>query len=151
MPVFGQRLGLVMFLMVAAGILLTGCGAEIARASIQSVGEYELTFMHDGYPVDLWTDLDIEYIDDTSIWYEIEIRQSGDKIADVNCNPFDHDFRLMARRAEVRGVTKVSFLAPMGCEVGVLPKGETQMDITLFAEGGRVRIFRADLVVKEKE
>lgn len=141
----------LLLLTVIISIILTGCETEIARASIQNVGDFQLSFAHDGSPVQLWTDLDIEYIDETTIWYEIEIRRSGDKIADVICNPFDHSYRLMARHAEVRGVEKESFLAPMTCEIGDLPAGEIQMDIALFAEGGRVRIFRADLVVNEKE
>jgi hypothetical protein len=142
-------LGLIILLMPV--VLLVGCGTEVARASIQSVGEYQLSFDHDRSPVDLWTDLDVEYIDETNIWYEIEFRKNGDKIKDLTCNPFDHSYQLMARKAVVRGVTKQSYLAPMRCEVGVLPAGEIQMDITLYAEGGRVRIFRADLVVREKE
>jgi len=146
-----RKIGLIGLLVVLYGGLLTGCGVEIARASIQQVGHYELSFEHNSLAVRLWTDLDVEYIDETTIWYEIRISQNGDLISDLICNPFDHGAKLMARRAEVRGVTKESFLAPMNCEVGDLPKGEIQLDIDLYAEGGGIRIFRADLVVNERE
>ncbi len=142
---------LIGLLLVFCGGLLTGCGVEIARASIQQAGEYQLSFEHDSSDVTLWTDLDIEYLDETTVWYAVEISSDGRLITEVVCNPFDTDYRLMSRRAHVRGVTKESYLAPMRCEVGDLPQGEIRVEIRLFADGGRIRIFRADLVVKEKE
>lgn len=144
----GKRRFLIGVLLLG-GIFLAGCNGEIARASIQQVGQHQLGFDHDGSPKDLWSDLDIEYIESTEIWYEIEIRKEGELLKEVICDPFDHEYRLMERHTDVRGVTKESFLAPMKCELGALPEGEIHLEIDLFAEGGRVRIFRADLVVKE--
>ncbi len=50
----------------------------------------------------------------------------------------------------VRGVTKQSYLAPLNCEVD-LPAGEITIQVSFLARGGDVRIFRADLVVNERE
>ncbi|MBN2043930.1 MAG: hypothetical protein JW757_02820 [Anaerolineales bacterium] len=131
-------------------ILLPGCGSEIARVSIQNIGHYEFEFIHTEKSIALWTDLDIEYIESTTIWYEIQFYKKGDFSQEVICNPFDHKFRLMSRETNVRGVTKVSYLAPMMCEVDLSP-GEYWVEVDFYAEGGRVRIFRADLVIHEKD
>lgn len=146
-----RKFGVLLFTLIISGVILTGCGVEVARAPIQAVGHYQLNFEHYRSHIDLWTDLDVEYIETTNIWYEVEFSQGGEKISDVVCDPFEHEYRLMARKTEVRGVTKESYLAPMSCKIDPLPEGEIRVDIDLFAEGGRVRIFRADLVINERE
>jgi hypothetical protein len=145
-----RRLGLLWFIFFICGLFLTGCGPEIARVSIQSVGHYQLIFKHDGTPVDLWTDFDVEYIEDTEVWYEIQFFKPDDLVQELTCSPFNNDYKLMARQTEVRGVTKESFMAPMVCDIE-LPEGKIRAEIDLKAEGGRVRIFRADLVINVKE
>lgn len=137
-------------LVLLISIILAGCSQSLARVRIQSVGEFEKEFVHDASPVALWTDLDVEYIDSTKLWYEIEFLQDGVQVAETTCNLFDTAERLMAREAVVRGVTKQSYLAPMNCEVD-LPAGEITIQVSFLARGGDVRIFRADLVVNEKE
>jgi hypothetical protein len=64
------------------------------------------------------------------------------------CDPFDVKYEVMSRHANVRGTIKESYLGPMRCETD-LPEGELTLAVTFYAEGGRVRIFRADLVIKQ--
>ena len=130
-------------------ILLAGCSQSLARVRIQHVGEFEHEFVHDGSPVALWTDLDVEYADSTTLWYEVEFFMDGEQVAETTCNLFDTEERLMAREAVVRGVTKQSYLAQLSCEVD-LPAGEITIQVSFLARGGDVHIFRADLVVNEK-
>lgn len=140
-------------LMIAAlliTMIFSGCSQELARVRIQSVGEFEKEFVHDGSSVELWTDLDVEYIDTTKLWYEIEFIKDGVQVAETTCNLFDTEDRLMARKAVVRGVTKQSFLAPMNCEVD-LPAGELTVQVSFLARGGDARVFRADLIVNQRE
>ena len=131
-------------------ILLAGCSQSLARVRIQGVGEFEKKFVHDGSPVALWTDLDVEYIDSTRLWYEVEFFMDGEQVAETTCNLFDTEERLMARKAVVRGITKQSYLAPLSCEVD-LPAGEITIQVSFLARGGDARIFRADLIVNERE
>ncbi len=131
-------------------ISLAGCGVEVARVPIQSTGEFSGVFQHDGAPITLWTDLDVEFIDDTQLWYEIKFSQSGDEVVTVLCDPFDVGYLVMSRRTHVRGVTKVSYLAPMKCSVN-LPEAEITINARLYSVGEQVEIFRADLIVNERE
>jgi hypothetical protein len=139
---------LVLFLLIP--VLLAGCSQSLTRVRIQRVGEFEKAFVHDGAPVILWTDLDVEYVDSTILWYEIEFLKDGEHVAETTCNLFDTGERLMARNAVVGGVTKQSYLAPLNCAVS-LPAGEITIQGSFLAKGGDVHIFRADLVVNEKE
>ena len=143
-----KRIPTVIFLMFIAG-LLAGCSQQIARVRIQSEGAFEESFKHNGSPVTLWTDLDIEYIVSTNLLYEIKVLKNGDLVDTLICNPFDVSMRMMARRAVIRGVTKESYLAPMNCIVE-LPAGEITLQVDFLAVGGDVRVFRADLVVNKK-
>jgi hypothetical protein len=138
----------IIILVFFLSIVLVGCRQEIVRVRIQGVGEYEKEFVHDGLPVSLWTDLDIEYTDLADLWYEIEIIKDGTKVAENRCDLFDTGDRLMARNAVVRGLTKESYLAPMHCEISV-PEGTVLIHVNFLARGGDVHIFRADLIVKE--
>ena len=130
-------------------ILLAGCSQSLARVRIQGVGEFEKKFVHDGSPIALWTDLDVEYIDSTTLWYEIEFIKDSEQLTETTCNLFDTKERLMAREAVVRGVTKQSFLAPLNCKVE-LPAGEITIRVSVLARGGDVHIYRADLIVNER-
>jgi len=141
-----SKIILMIFFMPA---FLIGCRQEIVRVRIQSVGEFEKAFVHDGSLVSLWTDLDIEYTDSTTLWYEIEFIKDGNKVAETTCNLFDTSDRLMERKVVVRGLTKESFLAPMNCESD-LPAGEIAIHVNFLASGGDVRIFRADLILNER-
>ena len=145
------RLFLVVIVLAISMGLISGCANnEIASLSIQAPGEYSTDFEHDGQPVEIWTDLDVEYIESAEIWYQIEFFMSDNIFQSVICDPLAADFRLMPREAEVRGVTKMSYLAPMDCEVD-LPAGLIEARVILQAQGGQVHIFRADLIIKYKE
>lgn len=145
------RLFLVAIVLVIILSVISGCASnEVARLPIQAPGDYFIEFDHDGQPVELWTDLDIEYIEATELWYQIEFFMDGNLIQNVRCDPLSADFRLMPRETEVRGVTKLSYLAPMGCEVD-LPEGKIEARVTLHAQGGQVQLFRADLIINYRE
>jgi hypothetical protein len=145
------RFFLVLIMLAILMSLISGCtNNEIASLSIQAPGDYSTEFEHDGQPVEIWTDLDVEYIESTKIWYQIEFFMGGNLFQSVICDPLAADFRLMPREAEVRGVTKMSYLAPMDCEVD-LPAGLIEARVILQAQGGQVKIFRADLIINYKE
>ena len=116
---------------------------------IQSVGDYETTFQHDGSPVDFWTDFDVEYSTQPTATYKIMIFQNGDSVGEVVCDPFDVGTQLMEREAEVRGTVKESYLGLMHCETD-LPEGELTLAVNFDVEG-RMTVFRADLVLKIRE
>ncbi len=136
--------------LIVVSLLLTACGDEIARVQFQSVGSNEGTFEHDGGEVELWTDWDVEYQDIPVAKYSISFYQNGDGLAEFECDPQNVKYSLMLREANTAEITKISYLAPMYCDVD-LPEGAITMVVNFEADGGGMVIHRADLVVKLKE
>ena len=137
--------------MIVLFVLLPGCKSqELARLPIQAAGEYLGSFEYDGKPVEMWTDLDIEYIESTNVWYEIQFTLDGEIVHSVECDALTPQYRLMAREAVVRGVTKLSYLAPLKCDL-ILPEGLVGISASFHAEGGAVEIFRGDLIINYKD
>ena len=141
-----KRVRLIVLGMLAL-FLLSGCGEEIVRLQFQAVGENEVTFRHDGSPVKFWTDLDVEYTEQPFAYYVVTVYKRGDQVAEFICDPFDISIHTMEREANVRGVTKLSYLGLMHCEQE-LPEGELTFEVE-FVVDGRMTIYRADLVLKD--
>ena len=129
---------------------LTACTGEAARVQIQDEGVFEYEFHHDGSRVALWTDLDIEYLVEPVLSYQITLQPNEQKGEVIICDPLSVIEAKMERNAVVRGLTKVSYLGRMGCEVS-LPKGDVRVRVDLNSSGEDVTIFRADLVFMIEE
>ena len=129
------------------GILLVGCGRSGKKVHIQSTGEFEMQFYHDGSALELWTDFDVEFVEPLAMLYQISFYQDGELVAQVACDPFGTDEKRMHRYVENDGLVKVSYLGQMQCNVD-LPEGETLVSVRFDAEADRLKVFRADLIIK---
>lgn len=139
-----QCLSLLFLLMI---FLMSGCSGELVRVRFKEAGEKVVKFQHNGELIEFWTDFDLEYTSGPEIYYEIDILNEGNQVAELVCNPLDVEGSLMERNVVVRGKTKQSYLGLMDCGTA-LPEGEITLNVKFWAKGESLSIFRADLVLK---
>jgi len=143
--IFHPSSGRLLFIFLI--FFLVGCRESGNKVHIQSPGEFEVQFYHDGSALELWTDFDVEFVEPPAMLYQISFYQRGELVAQVACDPFDADEKQMHRYVEKDGLVKVSYLGQMQCSVD-LPEGKTLVSVRFDAQAGRLKIFRADLILK---
>ncbi|NIV16019.1 MAG: hypothetical protein GWN62_33595 [Aliifodinibius sp.] len=126
---------------------LASCSSNIAKVSVQDVGEYQLSFYHQGGEIELWSDFDMEFKEPIDVFYQISFYQNEELVREILCDPFSVEEKRMTRFVELDDLVKVSFLGKMVCSVSLL-QGETVSVVSFYAEAEDLEVFRADLILK---
>lgn len=137
-------------LVVMAAILLSRCSIRKMEVLISEEGEYRQTYRHRGEPMAVWTDLDIEFRGEVAARYRLTFTGEDGMVTEVVCDPFEVGEKLDPREVVIDGLTKMSYLAPMDCELDLSP-GRYDVVIDFDVSGEDYQLFWADIFLQAKE
>jgi hypothetical protein len=140
----------VVSIVVLAAIMLSRFSIRKMEVLISDEGEYRQTYRHEGKPMAVWTDLDIEYRGAVDARYRLTFTGEDGTVTELVCDPFEVGEKLDPREVEIDGLTKVSYLAPMGCVLD-LPQGRYDVVVNFSVSGEEYQLFWADIFLQVRD
>jgi hypothetical protein len=138
--------------LLAAALLLVGCGKEVGRVPFSGEGSGSATTVLNAGSVAFWTDVDIAYDGSATLDYQIALVQGGTRVASAVCNPLGPmSIQVLWNEMHRGSASWRSGRGKMDCSANLSKGGPTTVEATL-AFGDRplsATIKRADLVVKQ--
>jgi len=133
-------------------VFAAGCGKEVGRIPFTAEGTGETTVTLRAGKAALWTDIDIRYVGDASLAYEVELIESDLVRASAECDPLGHmSVKIGWVETHLGSKSSRSGQGRMPCELAV-PAAGTYLVRARLAFGqrpGELTLKQADLVIKQ--
>ena len=137
---------------VLAWMFVAGCGKEVGRIPFTAEGAGETTVTLRAGKAALWTDIDIRYVGDASLTYEVELIESDLVRARAVCDPLGSmSVKIGWVETHLGSKNSRSGQGRMPCDLDV-PAAGTYLVRARLAFGnrpGELTLKQADLVVKQ--
>jgi len=145
-----RRIALIPTLL--ALLLVASCGKEIGRIPFTGEGEGETTVTLQAKKVALWADLDLAYVGDASLTYQVELLEAGTVKASTTCDPLGFmSVKVGWVETDIGPRHSRSGQGRMGCGFSA-PAAGTYVVRAKLAFGQRpagLTLTQADLVIKQ--
>lgn len=138
-------------LLLVTCLAVAGCAKEKGRVAFSADGTATTSVTLEAGDVDFWTDIDAEWSGAGSMQYEVELEQSGVRIASTTCDPLAHlSVKMSWVETNLGDSHSRSGKGKMGCSVKVPTAGATTVKVTLTsAWPAKATLTKADLLVKQ--
>lgn len=133
-------------------VALSACGTEVGRVPLTGEGTATSDATLKAGEVSFWTDLDIEYVGNGALVYDITLEQGGKAVATASCDPLGPmSTKVSWVETNFGDKHSRSGRGKMGCTATVPTAGATTVKATLkfAAKPSSVTLKKADLVLKQ--